>query len=49
MAPKKKAKQAELELEDIFAASGAEIDQEIVLWESWRKAVPEPRYLDADI
>ena len=39
---KKKAKlqQEQVELEDIFAASGAEVDEEIAKWESWRQEVP---------
>ena len=29
----------ELEFEDIFSASGAEVQQQIVEWESWRQKV----------
>ena len=40
MAPKKKARLSEeLEFEDIFAASGAEVQQQIAEVESWRQKV----------
>ena len=44
MAPRKRARLSEdseeiLEFEDIFAASDAPVEQQIVEWESWRQKV----------